>query len=228
MDSLTVNQQTALQIANSGNQIATAEQLAKMRLAVDANGKHLYPHYREYAQVDRLSWLGDQFFGLAILTHTTATFEIVSIDSVALDNEIMDNPLLSDLTLMEMQEAFKKGIGKEYGEYYGITYSSMLGFLRGYIKSEKKMRAVQIVNEQRKKERQEADARFFRELYEAQKAGKIELPDFSHMRINGKQEKRTITPEESAAHRARVRQQAEEILKQSKQRSDDTKEEPQE
>lgn len=224
MDSLTTNQQTALQIASSGNRIATPQQLAEVRLAVDANGKHIYPHYCELEQIVRVSWLGDQFFGLAILTHTSATSEMVSLDAVALDNEIMDNPILRDMTLVEMQEAFRKGAGKEYGDYFGITYASMLGFLRGYLKSEKKIRAAQIVNKRLAEAQRNANSMFFQELKEASEQGKIELPDFSKMRVN-RRVKKTYTPEESAAHREKVRRQADEIMKQLKQNG--TQEEPQ-
>ena len=158
MDSLTTNQQTALQIANSGNRIATARSLAEVRLALDEKGKHLYPRYGELENVARVSWLGDQFFGLAILTHTSTTSEMVSLDSIALDNEIMDNPILREMTLVEMQEAFRKGAGKEYGDYFGITYASMLGFLRGYLKSEKKIRATHIVSKHLQEKQKELDA----------------------------------------------------------------------
>lgn len=228
MDSLTPYQQTALQIANSGKQIATAQQLAELRLAKDAQGNNVFPRYRSLSQMQRLEWLGDQLFGLAILTHTTATYESVSVDAMALDAEVMDNPLLSDLTLIEMQEAFKKGIAKAYGEYFGISYASLIGFLNGFLRSEKKMSAIAIVQRHNAKLEQERDARFYKELYDAQKAGKIELPDFSHMRINGRPEKKTYTHEESAAHRERIRQQAEAILKQANQGSNETQEEPQE
>jgi len=186
MESLTTNQQTALQIANSGKKIATPQQLAELRLAKDASGNNLYPRYRSMPQMSRLAWLGDQFFGLAILTHTTATFETVSVDSVALDDEIMEDRLLSDLTLVEMQEAFKKGIAKAYGDYFGLSYVSLLGFLRGFLKSEKKVAAANIVYQRMKQEEKAKDALFFKTLYEAQKEGKITIPDFSGMNLNGK------------------------------------------
>ena len=227
MDSITPYQQTALQIANSGKEIASPQQLAELRLAKDAGGHHVFPRYRSLPQLQRIEWLGDQIFGLAILTHTTATFDAVSVDSTALDAEIMDNPILSDLTLIEMQEAFKKGITKAYGDYFGLSYASLLQFLNGFLRSEKKMSATAIVQRHYAKLEQERDAKFFRELYEAEKAGKITLPDFSHMRINGPQGKKVYTPEESAAHREKVRRQAEEILRQQKQAENGTQEEPQ-
>ena len=62
------------------------------------------------------------------------------------------------MTLVEMQEAFRKGAGKEYGDYFGITYASMLGFLRGYLKSEKKIRATQIVSKHLQEKQKELDA----------------------------------------------------------------------
>ena len=111
-----------------------------------------------------------------------------------------------------MQEAFKKGIAGAYGDYFGLSYASLIKFLNGFLRSEKKMSATAIVNRHNAKLEQERNERFFKELYAAQKAGKIELPDFSQHSINGPQAKKVYTSEESAVHRERVRQQAVDIL----------------
>lgn len=186
MDDLAIRQETALQIISSGKQIATAMQLADLRSATLPDGRHAYPRYREGSGAQRLSWLNKQIFGLAMIAHVNIDPATIKVDITTLDENIMANSYLNDLTLVEMQEAFRNGIFREYGEYYGLTSVSLYGFLKGFLRSEKKAAASAIYHKRREKEEQEADAKFFRELYEAQKAGKIELPDFSQMRINGK------------------------------------------
>ena len=224
MDNLVIRQETALQITKASSKIATAEQLADLRAAKLVDGKNAYPRYKDGSDDARLSWLNRQFFGLALIAHMSIDPVTIRVDITTLDDAIMSDPNLRDLTLIEMQEAFNNGIFKNYGDYYGLTAVSMLGFLKGFLRSEKKVSASAIFHKRREKAEQEANTRFFRELYEAEKAGKIELPDFSHMRINTTK-KHTISPEESAAHRETVRRQAENILKQHS--SNDTKETPQ-
>ena len=220
MESLTTYQQTAIQIASSGSKIATARQLADLRLAKTSDGRNAYPRYKDFDMKSRLSWLGDQFFGLAVLLHVSISVEAVSVDTVALDSEIMDNKVYRDLTLIEMQEAFRKGVNREYGDYYGLTSISMLGFIKGFMNSEKKREAVSIVCRQNMIDEQEATSRFFRELH-----GHIEVPEFTSFKLKDNAEKKNYTPEESAAHREKIRQQAEEIRKQYKANGNDKQEE---
>lgn len=177
MESLTTYQQTAIQIASSGSKIATAQQLAELRLARNPDGTNRFPRYMQGDIKSRLSWLGDQFFGLAVLLHVSVSHDSVGVDCVALDNEIMENSVMRELTLVEMQEAFRKGINHEYGDYYGLTSVSMLGFLKGFIRCEKKQAASAIVYKRREQEEREKNSLFFRRLYEAKKAGLIDLPD---------------------------------------------------
>ena len=177
MESLTTYQQTALQIASSGSKMATAQQLAELRLARNADGTRMFPRYGECDMKSRISWLGDQFFGLGALLHVSVSHDSVGVDCVALDNEIMDNGIMRELTLVEMQEAFRKGINREYGDYYGLSSVSMLGFLKGFVRSEKKQAASAIVYKRIEQEEREKDSLFFRRLYEAKKAGIVDLPD---------------------------------------------------
>lgn len=221
MNDLAIRQETALQISKASSKIATAEQLADLRAAKLADGRNAYPRYREGGDVERYSWLNKQFFGLALIAHVTIDPVTIKVDVDTLDSEIMQDPYLRELTLVEMQEAFRKGLNGEYGEYFGLSSVSLLKFLKGFLRSEKKAAASSIFHKRRDKEEREANERFYRGLYEAQKAGKIVIPDFSHMRINGKQEKKTYTAEESAAHREKVRQQAEEILRLAKEKNND-------
>lgn len=204
-----------MQIISSGGNIATADDLARLRLATDDAGVRIYPRYKDGRDEQRLSWLNKQFFGLALIAHQTVDPTTIKVDLFTLDREIMDHSVLRELTLVEMQEAFRRGIFKEYGEYYGLTAVSLIGFLKGFVRSDKKVAASSIIYKLEAKKEQEANARFFRELYAAEKEGKVEVPDFSANRINGPQAKKTYTDEELAAHREKIRQQAEMIRRQA-------------
>lgn len=204
-----------MQIISSGGNIATADDLARLRLATDDAGVRIYPRYKDGRDEQRLSWLNKQFFGLSLIAHQTVDPTTIKVDLFTLDREIMDHSVLRELTLVEMQEAFRRGIFKEYGEYYGLTAVSLIGFLKGFVRSDKKVAASSIIYKLEAKKEQEANARFFRELYAAEKEGKVEVPDFSANRINGPQAKKTYTDEELAAHREKIRQQAEMIRRQA-------------
>ena len=204
-----------MQIISSGGNIATADDLARLRLATDDAGVRIYPRYKDGRDEQRLSWLNKQFFGLALNAHQTVDPTTIKVDLFTLDREIMGHSVLRELTLVEMQEAFRRGIFKEYGEYYGLTAVSIIGFLKGFVRSEKKVAASSIIYKLEAKKEQEANARFFRELYAAEKEGKVEVPDFSANRINGPQAKKTYTDEELAAHREKIRQQADMIRRQA-------------
>ena len=110
MESLTPYQQTAVQITRASNKIATPQQLADYRLAKRPDGSPMYPRYKDMDDMRRISWLGDQFFGLGALTHFQVTAANVAVDATVLDGKIMENSVLREMTLAEMQEAFNNGI----------------------------------------------------------------------------------------------------------------------
>ncbi len=215
MDSLTTYQQTAVQITRASNKIATPQQLADYRLARRPDGSPLHPMYKDMDDMRRISWLGDQFFGLGALTHFQVTAANVAVDATVLDGKIMESSVLREMTLAEMQEAFNNGAFKEYGDYYGISSVTLLGFLKGFARSEKKAMASNLIRIAENRMEMEANARFFRELHNAKLKGRISVTDLSDRRINGKQEKKFYTDEESAAHREKIRQQAEAIRRQA-------------
>ena len=84
MESLTTHQRAALQIARADGKIATAEQLAEFRMAKKEDGSPLWPRYMDGSDKERLSWLGDQFFGLAVLSHITLSSATVTVDTVTM------------------------------------------------------------------------------------------------------------------------------------------------
>ena len=215
MNDLVTRQQTALQIASSSNKIATAEQLADLRASTLEDGRHAFPRYKELQDDMRLSWLNHQFFGLALIAHMNIDPVTIKVDISTLDGQVMADSLLCDLTLVEMQEAFMRGLNGDYGDYYGLSSVSLMKFLKGFLRSEKKASATAIFHRRREHAEREANSRFFRELYAAEKDGKVRIPDFSEKRINGPQAKKTYTDEESAAHREKIRQQADAIRRQA-------------
>lgn len=174
-----------MQIINSGTKLTSAEKIAQLRGAVSKDGRRVYARYRDGKPQERLSWLNRQLFGLALIAHTNVDAVTVKVDITNLDGEIMANRILRDLTLIEIQAAFRNGINGDYGDYFGLSSVSLLKFLKGYLRSEAKIAASAIAYNKRIKAEQEANAQFFRKLYEAQEEGKIQLPDFSHMRVNG-------------------------------------------
>lgn len=215
MESLTPYQQTAVQITRASNKIATPQQLADYRLARRPDGSPMYPRYKDMDDMRRISWLGDQFFGLGALTHFQLTAALVAVDATVLDGKIMENSVLREMTLAEMQEAFNNGVFKEYGDYYGISSVTLLGFLKGFARSEKKVMASNLIRIAKDRDEREANARFFRELHNAKLEGRISVTDLSDKRINGKQEKKLYTDAELSAHREKIRQQAAEIRRQA-------------
>ena len=100
-----------------------------------------------------------------------------------------------------MQEAFRRGINGEYGEFFGITAASLTGFLRGYMKAEKwqAMKAICYAEEQKKLK--DGDRKLFEEMAKARELG-FELPEFRHEPF-----------EDDKQHQARVAKQRAEILK---------------
>ena len=179
MDELTIRKQTAMEIISAGKKIDTPERLAELRMDKSV------PHYKDVSPQERVAWLGAQLFGLSLLAHIRVDGDTVIIDATMLDTEIMEDNLLRDLTFVEMQEAFRKGLNGEYGEYFGLTSVSLLMFLNGFLRSEKKMKASAIVRKAREQEQKAKDERFFKALYQAEADGKIKLPDFSRMFVNG-------------------------------------------
>lgn len=207
-----------MRIISSGGDIATAEDLARIRLETDKDGRRVHPRYGDGRDEQRLSWLNRQFLGLALIAHQTVDPATIRVDLLTLDREIMEHSVLRELTLVEMQEAFRRGIFKEYGDYYGLTAVSLAGFLKGFARSEKKVAASSIIYRLGAKKEQEDRARFFRELHErSEKEGPSAVPSpFSmHLRTEVPKARKTYTDEELAAHREKIRQQAEMIRRQA-------------
>ena len=127
---------SAMQIFQTSSDISTPEKLALLisdpRIA----------KYRDIPEGIRLTWMGTQIYALCLILHYQAPSAVdVRVDAMFADKMIMENDGLKALTQVEMQEAFRRGIAKEYGEFYGITASSLIGFLKGFRGSAKRQQA---------------------------------------------------------------------------------------
>ena len=95
----------------------------------------------------------------------------MTIDTDMLDASMMDDPVVSNLTSVEIQDAFRAGVTGVYGEFYGVTPKSLLGFLKSYISSEKKIEAHRLITMRQEKEDREANERLWREIQEQKAKG---------------------------------------------------------
>lgn len=199
---ITQNQQTALLILQTNNNIATPEQLAAVISSPD------FPKYHKLPERERVKWLGQQINALNYMTHSNriSNEEDLLIESLLLDQTIMNDEGMRNLTNVEIQEAFRKGVIKEYGEYYGITPVSLVSFIKGYMKSSKRQRALSILFEKAKRRVEEEKKRESRMLYES-KVKNLKLPFWRSAR-----EPHGISSEESIAHRKKIEEQRVRIL----------------
>lgn len=153
-----------IRLLRTSNDISTPEKLA----ALISDGNRL--RYKDAEEDQRRVWIGLNIFALCRILHfQPPTAEDVELDSLLLDQMIMDNGKLSCLKREEMEEAFRRGIAKEYGEFYGITATSLVGFLRAYCRSEKRQAADAIIRAAEKEKEREGDKRFWKALLDREK-----------------------------------------------------------
>ena len=186
-----------MQIFRTNNDISTPEKLA----LVISDGT--IARYADIPEGPRKLWIGSQIYALCMILHYQPPAPMdVEIDSAFADQMIMEDEGIRALKQVEMQEAFRRGISKEYGDFFGITAASLIGFLEGYMRSEKRAKAVGILRKQERDEQAAKDAKFWRAIHEARQRG-FELPDIERL------------PAESAErHRQRTTRQLEELLNQ--------------
>lgn len=184
-----------MQIFRTSSDISTPEKLA----LVISNQS--IARYKDIPDTPRKTWIGSQIYGLCMILHyqAPAAFD-VAIDAEMADQMIMEDTALRSLKQVEMQEAFRRGIAKEYGEFYGITASSLVQFLKGYIRGEKRADAMALLYKKEQKKREDEDKLFWQTLARAREDGMIELPEFQHSPF-----------EDDKQHRERIEQQRKDI-----------------
>ena len=140
-----------MQIFQTSNDISTPEKLA----SVISNPS--IAKYRDIPEAIRKKWIGTQIYALCLILHYQAPSPVdVEVDCAFADQMIMDDKGLAALTQVEMQEAFRRGISKEYGEFYGITPSTLVGFIKAFRNSPKRQEAIAILYAQQKRKEMSA------------------------------------------------------------------------
>lgn len=174
----------------------------------------LNPNVRRYRQGEeerRKQWLYRQIGACYFIAHVRIpSWEAITIDTDILDAAMMESPVIANMTSVEIQDAFRSGVAGMYGEFYGINPKSLMGFLKGYADSEKKIEAHRLITMRDHKADMDAGERLMAEIEEAKRRGDFKPswgPDFKFGQ--GK--------DDSEAHKARIREQAEKIYKQSEQ-----------
>lgn len=191
------------------NDISTPEKLAVMRM------KSSVPHYRDIPRVRRCTMLADLIMQAYVLKHQSPEIggmslgQVVEMDASALDSFIMEDMYISDYTFAEIEEAFRLGLTNRLGEYYGLNSVSFFGFLQNYLNTEKKRKAIKIVQETRKKQKRLQYEKELRERAERQKNGD-RMIDVTMEKLLEIGTPKTLLPEEN--HRDKVRRQARNIL----------------
>lgn len=197
LPALPEHRDSAMQIFRTSNDISTPEKLALV-LSDESIAR-----YKDIPEGPRKLWIGSQIYALCMILHYQPPAALdVEIDSAFADQMIMENEGIRCLKQVEMQEAFRRGISREYGDFYGITASSLIAFLEGYLRSEKRAKAVSMLYKKEREQEQKKDEMFWKAIHEARQRG-FNIPDIER------------EPDESAErHRQRTVTQLEELLRQ--------------
>ena len=188
------------QFFQTSSDVSTPEKLAEV-IADESVAR-----YRDLPEQLRQEWIMSQIYTLCYILHYQQPNALdVRVDATFADQMIMDDEGASALKQVEMQEAFRRGIAKEYGEFYGITAQTLVQFLKGFRTSATRQQAIGILYNREQKRIAEEKEKENRLYYELQRRGFVNPW--------GKKEKKVVTSEESEAHRAKVAKQAEGILK---------------
>ena len=161
-----VIRQEAGKMVRTSNRVGTAEMLAAHLLDPRAR------RYRQGEPGRRKEWLYQQMGACYFINHQRLpSWDMLTIDTDVLDASMMENPVIANLTSVEIQDAFRAGVTGTYGEFHGVTPKSLLGFLKAYISSDKKLDAHRLITMRQEKEDREANERLWAEIQEAKAKG---------------------------------------------------------
>ena len=107
------------------------------------------PRYKDTAPEVRLRWLTNRIAYCNMINHTRQDIEVFKVDAAALDSAMIQDRAIADLTAPEISFAMYHGVMGEYGEYYGLTPRTFMGFFREFFKTDIKYCVTQ---EERKAE----------------------------------------------------------------------------
>ena len=94
------------------------------------------PRYRDVDVAERQAWLMEKIIYCNALNHTKPDPNFLKVDTAALDEAMMKDPKIADLTAPEISFAMFHGTMGEYGEYYGLTARTFIGFFREFFKTD--------------------------------------------------------------------------------------------
>jgi len=157
-------------MVQTNNKVGTVEKLAAHLLSPNAR------RYRHGEEDRRKRWLFRQIGACYFIAHQKQpAWDAMTIDTDMLDASMMDDPVISNLTSVEIQDAFRAGVTGVYGEFYGVSPKSLLGFLKSYVASEKKIEAHRMITQRQMQEDKAANERLWAEI-QAQKAKGMFVP----------------------------------------------------
>ena len=143
----TKEQAQALQTIQGCNDIETPEQLANVI------SDHRVQRYCELPGTDRAQWLLGQIQLLIYITQKKVENEAdLAIMTAMVDRAVMADPRMKWLTPREITDALLKGATREFGDFYGITYTTVTGFIRSYLDHQKRLEAKALILKRRIKE----------------------------------------------------------------------------
>lgn len=153
-------------MARTNNRVGSVEMLAAHLLSPNAR------RYRQGDEKRRKQWLFRQIGACYFIAHQKQpSWDAMTIDTDMLDASMMDDPVISNLTSVEIQDAFRSGVTGVYGDFYGISPKSLLGFLKSYVASDKKIEAHRLITMRIERENREANDRLFEEIQKKKAEG---------------------------------------------------------
>ena len=94
------------------------------------------PRYRDVDIAERQAWLTEKIIYCNALNHTKPDPNFLKVDTAALDEAMMKDAKIADLTAPEISFAMFHGTMGEYGEYYGLTARTFMGFFREFFRTD--------------------------------------------------------------------------------------------
>lgn len=153
-------------MVRTNNSVRTADLLAAHLLDPRAR------RYRQGENEKRRKWLYLQIEACYFIAHQKQpAWDAMTIDTDMLDASMMEDPTISNLTSVEIQDAFRAGVTGVYGEFYGITPKTLLGFLKSYVSSEKKLEAHRLITMREEKANKDANERLWQEIQKKKAEG---------------------------------------------------------
>lgn len=107
----------------------------------------IHPHYRDVPQEFRLPWLTQRLVYANAMNHQKADPQMLKVDATALDRAMVESYRIGDLTQSEIEYAMFHGLVGDYGEYFGLTPKTFMGFFRAFLKNPVKEAATQTENQ---------------------------------------------------------------------------------